>query len=182
MTKRTVAAPLARGLFDVALESGDAPRVGQEVQALADLLARHADLHKALANPAVSSEARRAIAARIGDAAGLSPVSRAFLGIVVDHRSVSTLPDVARLYHARLMQHLRSVEAEVTTAVAISDERLAAMRKSLAELTGRSVTVTTRVDAAIMGGVVTRIGSTVFDGSIRRQLELLKVQLVEAGQ
>lgn len=182
MTKRTSAAPYARGLFDVALASGDPRRVGDELHSLADLLARHAGLHKALAHPSVSSDTRKAIAARIAEAAGLAPITRAFLGIVVDQRAVSLLPEIARHYRARLMQHFRSVEAEVTTAVPLGDERVAAMTRSLAELTGKDVTVTTRVDASILGGVVTRIGSTVFDGSIRRQLERLKAQLAESGQ
>jgi F-type H+-transporting ATPase subunit delta len=182
MTKRNSALPFARGLFDAALASGDARRVGDELQSVAGLLARHAELHKALANPAVSSAARKAIAAGIADAAGLSPVTRAFLAIVVDQRAVALLPDIARRYRARVMQHFRLVEAEVTTAVPVGDGPVAAVTRRLAEMTGKEVTVTTRVDPSIIGGVVTRIGSTVFDGSVRRQLERLKSHLSESGQ
>jgi F-type H+-transporting ATPase subunit delta len=182
MTKRTPAAPFARGLFDVAVTGGDATRVGDELQALADLLARHADLHRALVNPAVKAETRRAIASRISEAAGLLPITRAFLTIVVEQRAVQALPDIARHYRARLMQHFRIVEAEVTTAVAIAEDRVAAIAGSLAEMTGKDVRVTTRVDESIIGGVVARIGSTVFDGSISRQLDRLRVRLAESGQ
>jgi F-type H+-transporting ATPase subunit delta len=66
--------------------------------------------------------------------------------------------------------------------VPIAEDRVAAIAGSLAEMTGKDVRVTTRVDESIIGGVVARIGSTVFDGSISRQLDRLRVQLAESGQ
>jgi F-type H+-transporting ATPase subunit delta len=73
------------------------------------------------------------------------------------------------------------VRAEVTTARPLEAERAKAIESSLAKLTGRTVTLATKVDPAIIGGVVARIGSTIYDGSVTRQLEKLKERLVESG-
>jgi F-type H+-transporting ATPase subunit delta len=77
------------------------------------------------------------------------------------------------------MEHQRVVRAEVTTAVPLSQERAAQLQQRLASATGRAVTMTTKVDASIIGGVITRIGSTVYDGSVAAQLAKVKDRLVE---
>ena len=75
------------------------------------------------------------------------------------------------------MDHRHVVRAEVTTATPIDAARVAAIQRSLAEVTGRTVTMATKVDPAIVGGLVARIGSTVYDGSVTRQLERMREQL-----
>jgi F-type H+-transporting ATPase subunit delta len=84
---------------------------------------------------------------------------------------------MAEAYRERLRQHQQIVRAEVTTAVPLTDDRRAALEKGIAAATGRQVMLTTAVDPAIIGGAITRIGSTVYDGSVARQLERLKEQL-----
>ncbi len=78
------------------------------------------------------------------------------------------------------MDHQQVVRAEVTTAAPIGEERTAALRQGLANATGRQVLLDVRVDPALVGGAVARIGSTVYDGSVTTQLEKMKQQLVEA--
>jgi len=92
------------------------------------------------------------------------------------------LPDLLAAYRERLMDHLKIVRAEVTTAVKLPADRAKAVEQSLARITGRTVTLETRIDASIIGGVIARIGSTVYDGSVTTQLKKMKEQLVATTQ
>jgi F-type H+-transporting ATPase subunit delta len=80
------------------------------------------------------------------------------------------------------MDHLKIVRGEVTTAMPLAPEKLRALEQGLARATGRQVVLEARVDPSIIGGVVTRLGSTVYDGSITTQLQKMKQSLIEAGQ
>ena len=84
------------------------------------------------------------------------------------------LPDLLAAYRERLLDHQQVVRAEVTTATPIGPERAKAIEQGLARVTGRTVRLGTRVDPSIIGGVVARIGDTIYDGSVTRQLELMK--------
>jgi F-type H+-transporting ATPase subunit delta len=87
------------------------------------------------------------------------------------------LPDLLETYRVRLMDHLKIVRAEITTAVPLSPERETALQGKLAALTGRTVLMQTSTSPDILGGVVARIGSTVYDGSVKRQLEKMRERL-----
>ncbi len=82
-------------------------------------------------------------------------------------------------YRDRLMDHLNVVRAEVTTAVDLAPERAQAIERRLEEVTGRTVTLTTKIDPALIGGMVARVGSTVYDGSVTMQLQKMKTRLAE---
>jgi len=90
------------------------------------------------------------------------------------------LPDLLDAYRERLLDHQKVVRAQVTTATALAPDRAKAIEQKLAQVTGRTVTLDTKIDPTIIGGVVARIGSTVYDGSITRQLEKMKQRLVES--
>jgi F-type H+-transporting ATPase subunit delta len=97
--------------------------------------------------------------------------------LLADRDRLAIVPDLLAIYRERLMEHQQVVRAEVTTAAPLSPERVTQIEQKLAALTGRKVNMTTSVDPAIIGGVVTRIGSTVYDGSIATQLAKLKEKL-----
>jgi F-type H+-transporting ATPase subunit delta len=92
------------------------------------------------------------------------------------------LPAILRIYGERLMDHQNVIRGVVTTAMALPPEKLRALEQGLARATGRKVVLASKVDPAIIGGVVTRLGSTVYDGSITSQLQKMKQSLIEAGQ
>jgi F-type H+-transporting ATPase subunit delta len=92
------------------------------------------------------------------------------------------LPDIARIYGGRLMDHRHVIRGDVTTAMPLAPERVVALAQSLERATGRKIVLESRVDPSIIGGVVTRLGSTVYDGSVTTQLEKMKQTLIEAGQ
>ena len=179
MSMRTSAARYARALLDVAIKESDPERAGQDLAGFVELVERHPDLQRALGNPVVSAAKKRDVVQQILERQQPSaPVGKLLLLLAVRGR-LELLPDVLAVYRERLREHRQILEAEVTTAVALSAERIADLQQRLAAMTGRTVTMTTKVDQALIGGVVTRIGSTVYDGSVATQLARVRDRLVE---
>jgi F-type H+-transporting ATPase subunit delta len=123
---------------------------------------------------------KRALARAVLEVAGgvSDPVVRLVL-LLADRDRLASLGDVAEFFSARAMQARHVVPAEIVTAVPLADGQRAALAKALGQVTGSEVTVTARVDPAIVGGVVARVGSVVFDGSVTRQIEKMKEKLLE---
>jgi len=178
VTGRAIARRYARALFDVSLKEADVEQVGRDLASFTDLVQRHADLALVLHNPAVPAPRKRAVVADlIALTRPSSPVVSKLLLLLAERDRLMLLPDLVEAYRERLLDHLRIVRAEVTTAVALPADRTAALRAGLVAATGRDVQLQARVDPAIVGGVVARIGSLVFDGSVVRQLDRMKEQL-----
>jgi F-type H+-transporting ATPase subunit delta len=176
---RTSAARYARALLDVAIKESDPEQAGQDLAAFVELVGRHPDLQRALANPVVSAAANGRVVEQILDRLEPSPPVGKLLRLLAERGRLELLPDVLAVYREQLREHRQIVEAEVTTAVPLSSERAAELQQRLATLTGRTVTMTTKVDQALIGGVVTRIGSTVYDGSVATQLAKVRDRLAE---
>jgi F-type H+-transporting ATPase subunit delta len=167
-------------LFDVVLKEGDPARVEAELGAFASAVAGHENLGRALVHPAIPAARKRAIIDTLLERSDpLTPALARTLQLLADRDRLALLPEVAEAYRERLLQHQQIVRAEVTTAVPVPPDRLAAIEQGLAAATGRTVTVTARVDAALIGGAVARIGSIVYDGSVARQLERLRERLAQ---
>jgi F-type H+-transporting ATPase subunit delta len=182
MTSRAAAARYARALFDVVLrERGELEWAGRDVTSFADLLAANDALSRDLSNPAIPPARKRAVVeALLAQAGGIMrPVSR-LLVLLADKDRLSLVPEIAEAYQQRLMDHQKIVRAEVVTAVPISPDRRRALEQGFARATGRQVQLSARVDPAIIGGAVTRIGSTIYDGSVTTQLQRMKERLVSS--
>jgi F-type H+-transporting ATPase subunit delta len=181
MTNRTAATRYARALLDVAIkEKGDLQAIEAQLAEFVDLFKQYPALEKVMLNPAVPVPRKRAAIAELTQRATLTPVLAKLIALLADRDRLVLLPDLLSAYRERLLDHLHVIRADVTTAVALPADRAKAVEQSLARMTGRTVTVTTRVDPAIIGGVVARIGSTVYDGSVARQLQRMKEKLVES--
>jgi F-type H+-transporting ATPase subunit delta len=179
MPSRASAARYARALFDVALKESDPAQIERDLASFAGLMSSNAELHGALMNPAVPISAKRQIVDALAARLDAAPPARKLLLLLADRDRLAIVPDLLAVYRERLMEHQRVVRAEVTTAAPMPPERIARIEQRLAALTGRKVEMTTNVDPAIIGGVVTRIGSTVYDGSIATQLTKLRERLLE---
>lgn len=178
MSTRMSATRYARALFDIALQEGTLERADTDLTTLADLFHGHADLQRVLTNPAVPASRKRALLQELLPRLSLStPVSKLML-LLADRDRLELFPDLLAVFRERLMEHQRVVQAEVTTAVPLSPEREAELRQQLAAVTGRRVLMTTKVDPALIGGIVTKIGTVVYDGSIASQLTKMREQLV----
>jgi F-type H+-transporting ATPase subunit delta len=180
VTPRAAATRYARALFDVALHEGDIQQAGRDLGGFADLVASNEGLSRALSNPAIPVQKKRAVVNElVARAASLSPMVAKLLALLADRDRLALLPDIARAYENRLMDHAKVVRAELITAVALPPDRLQALERGLARATGREVQMESRVDPSIVGGAIARVGSTVYDGSVTTQLEKLKQQLME---
>lgn len=178
MTSRAAGTRYARALFDVALKEADIEQAGRDLAGFAELVAGNEVLSRVLSNPAIPAARKRAVVEQLLARAGsVSPVVGKLLGLLADRDRLGLLPEIAAAYRNRLMEHAKVVRAEVVTAVPLSADRVTALQRGLAGATGRDVQLETRVDPSIIGGAITRIGSTVYDGSVTRQLEKMKEAL-----
>jgi F-type H+-transporting ATPase subunit delta len=179
MPSRASAARYARALFDVALKESDPVQIERDLASFVGLMSSNVELHSALTNPAIPVSAKRKIVEALAVRLDAAPPARKLLVLLADRDRLAIVPDLVAVYRERLMEHQRVVRAEVTTAAPLSQERVAQIEQRLAALTGRTVDMKTNVDPTIIGGVVTRIGSTVYDGSIATQLTKLRDRLIE---
>jgi F-type H+-transporting ATPase subunit delta len=181
MTNKTAATRYARALLDVAIqEKADPDAIERELAEFADLLSANAPLNKVLLNPAVPVPRKRAAVVELTKAAKNSPTVSKLLALLAERDRLVLLPDLVASYRDRLMDYRKVVRAEVTTAAPLPADRAKAIETSLAQMTGRTVIVDAKVDPSIIGGVIARIGSTVYDGSVTRQLQKMRERLVES--
>jgi F-type H+-transporting ATPase subunit delta len=178
MSARGAATRYARALLDVTTKQGGPDQAERDLDAVVGLMNRHADLHRSLTNPAVPAAGKRGVVQALAVRLDLStPVTR-LLVMLAERDRLLLLPDLLSVYRERLMDHQQVVRAEVTTAVPLAQDLASRLEHRLAEVTGRRVSMTTKVDPSIIGGVVTKIGSTVYDGSLARQLATIRRKLV----
>lgn len=183
MTSRAAAKRYARALFDVTrTEGADLQRVERELADFARLVATHAALQRALMNPAVPAPRKRAAVEQLLARAGLLVPVAKLLMLLAERDRLALLPDLVEAYRERLLDHQQVVRAEVITAAPLPSDRVAALQSGLARATGRQVQLDTRVDESLVGGAVARLGGTVYDGSVTRQLEKMKEALTSASE
>jgi len=183
VTSRAAGTRYARALFDVVLKEDEAglEQAGGDLASFADMVAGHEMLSRVLSNPGVPAQRKRAVIEHLLAVSGsVSPVVAKLLLLLAGRDRLVLLPDISAAYRNRLMEHARVVRAEVVTAIALPGDRIASIQEGIARATGRrsqDVQLENRVDPSIIGGAVTRIGSTVYDGSVSRQLEKMREAL-----
>ncbi len=180
MSVRASATRYARALLDVVIaEKGNPEQVEQELATIVDVVQRHPELQRVLMNPAIPVAGKRGVMKELTARTNVStPVAKLML-LLADRDRLVLLPELLAVYRERLMDYRQVVRAEVTTAAPLPQDRAEQLEKRLAEVTGRRVTMTAKVDPSLIGGVVTRIGSTVYDGSVATHLETMKQKLIE---
>ena len=179
MTHRTAATRYARALIDVAVkEHADLAQIESELAGFSTLVRSNPNLEQALLNPAVPAPRKRAAVAELTAHAKVVTILSKLLMLLAERDRLVLLPDLLVAYRERLQAIQNVVQAEVTTAMPIPPERAKEIERSLATATGRTVNLSTRVDPSIVGGVVTRIGSTVYDGSVTNHLRRMRQRLL----
>ncbi len=181
MPSRASASRYARALFDVALNESDPVQAERDLSAFASLLTSSPELQSVLTNPGVPVAGKRAVTEALTTRLEVSSPVRKLLALLAERDRLALVPDLIAVYRERLMEHQQIVRAEVTTAAPLSAERAAQLEQRLAQVTGRRVDVTTSVDPTIIGGIIARIGSTVYDGSVATQLSKIRQRLTQQG-
>lgn len=179
MSMRASAARYARALLDITITESDPVAAEKDLAAFVDLVQRHPDLQRTFANPVVSATAKRAVVQQLLERSQHTPPAGKLLLLLAARGRIELVPAVLDVYRELLMEHRKVIQAEVTTAAPLTPERVSELQQRLAKITGRAVTMTTRVDQAIIGGIVTRIGGTVYDGSFATQLAKVRDRLSE---
>jgi len=180
MTLSAVATRYAHALADVVTGSSSPLRAEDalaQLRAFETALRSSAELHNALTTPAVPLGRKRAVIQRIGYVLELSQITRNFLYVLVDHRRITLLPEILHSFELVVDERLGFARAEVVTASELSDALRQALSGELERLTGKRIRARFAVDASLIGGAVARIGSTVYDGSVRGQLKSLEQRL-----
>ena len=166
----------ARALVDVATKAGAATTPEKTAVELADFIAvlnRSAELRGVLVSPAVAPAKKKLIITEIGARLGLSRTTLNFLRVVIDHRRLALLPEMLPAFQALLDERMGVVRAEVASAQAVDPDQQSALAARLGALTGKRARLHFTVDPSLLGGVVARIGSTIYDGSVRGRLQAI---------
>jgi F-type H+-transporting ATPase subunit delta len=181
LTNRTAATRYARALLDVARkEQTDLARIDAELASVVALFRQHPTLDKLLLSPAIPAPKKRATVADLLTHLNLLPIVAKLLLVLAERDRLVLLPDLLSAFQERVMDLQNVVRANVTTAMPLDAERTTAIEQSLARATGRTVVLSTRVDSAIVGGMVARVGSIVYDASIATHLQRLRHRLGES--
>jgi F-type H+-transporting ATPase subunit delta len=180
MSLRTSANRYARALFDVALqEQADLAKVDRDLQDIVEMTKASPDLALALSRGSVTDAQRRSLMEAIGSSMTLTAPVTKMLVLLARTGRMNLVPDLAAAYRERLLAHQNIVRAEVKSAAPLTPDKTTALADSLSKVTGKKVELSVSVDAELLGGVVATIGSTVYDGSVRTQLQRMRQELVE---
>ncbi len=180
MSLRTSANRYAKALFQVAVEEkNDLAQVDRDLQALVTMIGDSPELAQAAGRSGVTEAARKSLMEAVADKMALGAPVKKLLVLLAESRKLNLVPDLSIAYQERLLAHQNIVRAEVTSAVALSPDKTKALAESLGQATGKQVELSVSVDPELLGGVVAKIGSTVYDGSVRTQLTRMRQQLVE---
>ena len=166
---RRLAKAFADSLGDDALEP-----VARDLGALAAAVRGEATLRSALANPALPADRRTAVALGVAEHLSVGEKTRRFLETLGSHEALPLIADLADAFAEARDERRGIVKASVTTAQPIDEQQRTRLRAALARLTGREVTLEANTDPSLIGGAVTRIGSTLYDGSVRSRLAGLR--------
>jgi F-type H+-transporting ATPase subunit delta len=172
-----VSSRYAAALADVALEQKSADRVKRDLTAFTNAYDSSADLRNSLESPAVGREAKLQVVQKIAARMDLAPAVRNFLCVLVDNRRTEMLGEIQQAFHVELNSRLGIAEADVTSSRELSAEERKQLTAALEKRSGKKIEARFHEDKSLVGGAVVRVGSTVYDGSVREQLTRLREQL-----
>jgi F-type H+-transporting ATPase subunit delta len=171
----SVASAYARAFADVVLGAHlDAERSLAELRAIASLLAESSELRRVWENPAIPAEQKRGVLDVIAQRDGISKQVRNLIAVLIDHRRVHFLESIIRQLEKELDARMGFAEAQITSSRELGDAEKREFETEVGKLTGKKVRARYGQDASLLGGAVVRIGSTIYDGSVKGQLERLK--------
>jgi F-type H+-transporting ATPase subunit delta len=171
----------ASALFELADSAKSLDQVAQDLATFRRMLDESADLRRLIASPVVNRELQVKALMAVLDAAGISGLVRNFIGAVAQNRRARDLPAMALAYLTELARRRGETTATVTTAVALSEAQQQQLADALRGTLGGKVSLDTRVDPDILGGLVVKVGSRLFDSSIRSKLQRLQLAMKGVG-
>jgi F-type H+-transporting ATPase subunit delta len=179
MVNVSIARRYARAILDVAAEGNRTDAVAEQLNAFAAVVGQSAELSDVLLNPVYSRAQRSRVVEALLQTlpAPAEPALANALRLLVDRNRLGYLPDIARLYRDMADARAGRVRGQVTSAVPLTPDAVTRLQQSLQQLTQRNVVLETRVDPSLLGGVAAQVGGTLYDGSLRTQLEQMRREL-----
>jgi F-type H+-transporting ATPase subunit delta len=176
-----VAGRYASALFELASEQNQLDEVDRDLGKFQGLLDGSDDLKRLVKSPAFAAEEQERALGAVMDWAAIGATTGNFLKVVTRNRRLFAAEDMITTFRSLLARHRGEVAAEVSSAVALTEEQLAALRDKLKSAHGMDVRLNAKVDPSLLGGLVVRIGSRMFDSSLKTKLMNLKVVLKGTG-
>jgi F-type H+-transporting ATPase subunit delta len=167
----------ALALFELAREQDALDGVAGDLTALSALYDESADLRRVVRSPALTREEQGRGIDAIAEKAGFSGLARQFLGLLAHKRRLFALPEVIEAFEGMRSRHRGEVSAELISAVPLSDDQVGRIKEQLSETAGKSVSLSTSTDPALLGGIVVRVGSRMIDASLRTKLHRLELAM-----
>ena len=168
----------ARAFVDVIYDQKlDSAAVVAQLCSLVDLLKSSSDLRHVWENPAIPADQKRKLLDAIVARENIAKQVRNFVAVLIDHRRIAALPEIAQQIQLEMDRRLGFAEAQITSARDLTETERADLEAQIARLTGKKVRAHYTLDRQLLGGAVVRLGSTIYDGSVRGQLQRMKEQL-----
>ena len=161
-------------VFDMKLDANEAK---QQLHTILGLMHDSVELSRVLENPAIPADQKRNLLDALGGRIGLLRQVRNFLAVLIDHQRIMMLEEITRQFEHELNERMGFAEAKITSARELSDGERRDLELQIMSMTGKRVLADYRTDSKLIGGAVVRIGSTIYDGSVRGQLERIREQL-----
>jgi F-type H+-transporting ATPase subunit delta len=177
VSSQTVARRYASALADVIIERGEEAQVQEELAAWEQMIMKNGPLLEAFSNPTVPYEQKSKLLNELIARTGVLPTTANFLRILLKNQRLAELPQVNAKLAQVLDQRSGVVSAQVVSARPVSESIKALLDEELAQMTGKKIRLSFDTDESLLGGIVTRIGSTIYDGSVRNQLRRLGEEL-----
>jgi F-type H+-transporting ATPase subunit delta len=177
MSVQTVARRYASALADVVLERGEAREVQEELLAWEKMFQAHPTLPEVFRNPTIALDKKRAVLNKLIERAKPRPTTANFLKVLLQNQRLTELGEINKKFAELLDLRAGMVAATVTTARSVPENAQQELQVKLTSLTGKKVRINFTTDPELIGGLVTRIGSTVYDGSVRNHLQLIKEKM-----
>jgi len=175
-----VARRYGSALADVVLKTGETDTVKNELSQWAAILDSNAGLHDVLSNPAIAHAQKEKVLESLIERARPSRTTANFLRVLLRNNRLTAISAISERFMAELEERSDIITAEITSARELPVNEKGELKTQLERLTGKSVNMDFQIDQGIIGGIVTRIGSTIYDGSVRTKLDTLKEQLAGA--
>lgn len=175
----TIAKRYARAFFEVAEEEGGIEKFYNELSVFLSLMEENKDFREFLANPIFDQDEKKQVVDTILGQMSVSGITANFLRLLTDKRRIVLLKDIVDSYREMMDEALGIVRVEVKTAFSLTDELQKDLQSRLEKLTGKRVVMTVLEDRSLLGGIVVRIGDTVYDNSVRTQLNNIRNLLGE---
>ena len=168
----------ARAFVDVAFDMKlDSATALKQLHAIIDLMHDSVDLARVWENPSIPADQKRNLLDAIGARIGLLKQVRNFLAVLIDHQRIMMLEEITRQFEHELNERLGFAEAKITSARELSQDERRDLELQIMNMTGKRVLANYQIDNKLIGGAMVRIGSTIYDGSVRGQLERIREQL-----